>query len=145
MNSMSPIPSKRTTDKTRQSADLRLDVRRLEEAMDCRGVNYARLADETGLTRSALSYFKSGKRQPSRSVLAELADKLSVTVDYLLGVTDGADIEGLLKNPRIIRLVELFADLTADQQDHVLELVRQMWGDGAPPLPEGCDTARDVE
>lgn len=105
--------------------------------MDRRGVNYARLAAETGLTRSALSYFKSGKRQPGRSVLAELADKLSVTVDYLLGMSDGADVAGLLKNPRIVRLVELYADLTADEQERVLEMVNQMRGETRPLLLEG--------
>lgn len=134
---MSPRPSKRTTDKSRKSADLVLDVHRLKEAMDRRGMNYARLADETGLTRSALSYFKSGDRQPSRSVLAELADKLSVTVDYLLGVSDGSNVEGLLKNPRIKRLVELYAELTTADQERVLEIIQQMRGDGPSPQAEG--------
>lgn len=95
--------------------------------MALKGLNSARLAELIGLTRSSLSYFQSGKRQPSRSVLSELADKLDVSVDYLLGVTDRNEAaeQG---NPRLSRLVALFTALTIEEQDRVLEMVSE-WKD----------------
>ena len=94
--------------------------------MERRGLNSAKLAEMTGLTRSSLSYFLHGKRQPSRPVLSEFADKLSVTVDYLLGSADGPDIAELLKNPRIMKLVGLYKDLTANDQEQVLAMIEQL-------------------
>jgi len=107
-------------------ADLKLDTERLREAMERKGLNSAQLADATGLTRSSISYFLHGKRQPGRLALAEFADKLSVTVDYLLGVSDGPDIAELLKNPRIVKLVMMFQELPVKEQERVLEMVRLM-------------------
>ena len=142
---MTPLPSKRNTEQDREAADLKLNVSRLKAAMKQRGINGARLAELTGLTPSAISYFNSGKRQPSRSVLSEFADKLSVTVDYLLGVTDRPALEELLKNPRIAHLVERYIELTCEEQDKVLEIIRVMKGppksvtvrelDGGPNQP----------
>lgn len=122
---MSPRPSKRNTDTTREAVDLKLDIARLKSAMVVKGLNSARLAEQIGLTRSALSYFQSGKRQPSRSVLAELADKLDVSVDYLLGATDRLNTAET-SNPKLARLVELFNALSFEEQDRILEIVSNM-------------------
>lgn len=98
----------------------------MQEAMAAKGLNSARLAELTGLTRSALSYFQHGKRQPSRPVLSEFADKLDVTVDYLLGRTAEEKMAEQSGDPRIDELVEIFRELSLHEQDQVLEMVRQI-------------------
>lgn len=106
------------------TADVKLLVSRLEQAMAEKGLNAAQLADKLGVTRSAVSYFKNGKRQPGRLMLCRMADILSVTVDYLLGESDEVDITNLLKNPRIVQLVTCFQELNDRDQQRVLEMVR---------------------
>lgn len=101
--------------------------------MAAKGLSSAKLAELTGLSRSALSYFQHGKRQPSRPVLTEFADKLDVTVDYLLGRKSENE-----SNPRLAELVALFSGLSPTEQDQVLEIVRQMKEQSVPleaPLP----------
>ena len=41
-----------------------------------------------GVSQRTVAYWESGNRMPSHAVLADLADRLSVSVDYLLGRTD---------------------------------------------------------
>jgi len=111
-------------EKPGRTADVKLLVDRLEQAMAEKGINAAQLAEKLGVTRSAVSYFKSGKRQPGRLMLCRMADALSVTVDYLLGESDELDIANLLKNPRIVQLVTCFQDLSDRDQQRVLEMVQ---------------------
>ena len=48
------------------------------------------LANGTGLTRSAISMFELGKRQPEFETLEILADYFNVDMDFLLGRSKGA-------------------------------------------------------
>lgn len=123
---MSPRPSKRNTDSARTAVEVKLNIERLEKVMEQRGLNRAALAEVTGLSRAAITYFLKGERQPSRPVLGELADKLSVTVDYLLGLSDLPDIADVMNNPRVRQLVELYRDLSWEEQVKCLEYVTDM-------------------
>jgi transcriptional regulator with XRE-family HTH domain len=58
---------------------------RLKAARDFRGFSQGDLAKLTGLQPSAVSHFETGARKPSFDNLRLLADKLDVTIDYLLG------------------------------------------------------------
>lgn len=110
-----------------KSSDRKLLVKRLDQAMADKGLTAAQLADKLGVTRSSISYFRSGKRQPGRAMLGRMADALSVTVDYLLGESDQPEISELLKNRLIMQLVGYFQDLSAEDQQRVLEMVKLMW------------------
>ena len=41
-----------------------------------------------GVSQRTVAYWESGNRMPSHAVLADLADRLGVSVDYLLGRTN---------------------------------------------------------
>ncbi len=43
------------------------------------------LAERLGLSRTAVSHFECGRRQPDLDTLNQLADVLGVTMDYLFG------------------------------------------------------------
>jgi transcriptional regulator with XRE-family HTH domain len=111
-------------EKVGRTGNVKLLVDRLEQAMAEKGINAAQLAEKLGVTRSAVSYFKNGKRQPGRLMLCRMADALSVTVDYLIGESDVVDLSHLLKNPRIVQLVTCFQDLNDRDQQRVLEMVQ---------------------
>jgi len=46
------------------------------------------VADDLGMTFSALSQYETGKRKPKNDVLMHLASYFNVSVDYLLGLDD---------------------------------------------------------
>jgi transcriptional regulator with XRE-family HTH domain len=48
-------------------------------------VTQAALGEHLGYTQTAVSYWCSGKRNPSLADLCALADYFDVTTDYLLG------------------------------------------------------------
>lgn len=63
-------------------------VERLKELrIEC-GLSQTALAQEVGLSRSAIGYYESGLRVPSAEVIIKLARFFNVTTDYLLGETD---------------------------------------------------------
>lgn len=47
-----------------------------------------KLGDLVNVSQRAVAFWESGKRMPSHAVLTVLADRLNVSVDYLLGRTD---------------------------------------------------------
>ena len=46
------------------------------------------LAERIGVRKAQISHYENGKAEPSAGVLANMAQVLSVTTDYLLGVVD---------------------------------------------------------
>lgn len=78
---------------------------RLQLAMKARGINLTELSKESGITITSISRYLSGERIPNAIILGKLAIKLSVSCDYLLGISDGLngkdnktiDIEKALK------------------------------------------------
>lgn len=58
---------------------------RLEEARIKKGLSQHELAKLAAVSQPAISFFISGKKQPSTETLEILADILEVTTDYLLG------------------------------------------------------------
>lgn len=111
--------------------DMAIMSSRLEMAMKDKGLNGARLADKVGVTRSAMSLFLSGKRQPGRMVLAKMAGELSVTVDYLLGHGEDSTMKEGQENPRIVKLVRDFITLSDQDQQRVLDTIDSIKQAGA--------------
>lgn len=101
-----------------------------------------------GLSQRSIAAWEAGERAPSHAVLAELADKLDVSVDYLLGRTDErklkepASIDGLryrvytrllsLPEPVLVRLLDLIDTIQSDQSSG-----------SASPAPRGSSGPHD--
>ncbi len=63
-------------------------VERLKDLrIEC-GLSQQQLADETKLSRSAISYWERGIKIPSAQAIITLARYFGVTTDYLLGESD---------------------------------------------------------
>jgi transcriptional regulator with XRE-family HTH domain len=83
---------------------------RLKELRLNKRLRQDQVADLIGVTKSTMSAYENGMRQPSYDVLVSLARLYHVSADYLLG----------LSNARVIDLSEL----TEEEINAVVELVR---------------------
>ena len=61
---------------------------RLKELRIEKGISQTQLAKETGLSRSVIGYWESGKKLPNSYAIIKLSAYFGVTTDFLLGVTD---------------------------------------------------------
>jgi transcriptional regulator with XRE-family HTH domain len=64
---------------------------RLRDLRLKRNLNQADVSRQTGISSSAYNYYETGKRQPTITAIAKLADFYKVTADYLIGRTDVPD------------------------------------------------------
>ena len=56
------------------------------------GLTYKEIAQDLGISQSAMAYYKSGKTLPGAETLIRLADYFGVSTDYLLG-REGYELE----------------------------------------------------
>lgn len=68
---------------------------RLRQERERLGLSQHELARRIGTGPNQVSRYETGESEPSTVQLAYLARELSVTTDYLLGLTDGRDFEVL--------------------------------------------------
>lgn len=61
---------------------------RLKELRIERGITQAQLSKATGLSRSVIGYWESGKKHPTSTAIITLAKYFKVSTDYLLGLSD---------------------------------------------------------
>lgn len=77
------------------------------------GLSQEKFGELVNMSQRSVAAWESGDRTPSFATLSDLADKLEVTVDYLLGRTDDkkkkqpAAYDGELMDDIILRLREL--------------------------------------
>ncbi len=71
---------------------------RLKKAMDEQKVTQSDLASKTGLGKSSISQYLSGKNTPSALRMSMIANALDVSVDWLNGSVDEVDGSGQLNN-----------------------------------------------
>jgi transcriptional regulator with XRE-family HTH domain len=62
----------------------------LRELLNNRGISQKWLADEANTTEATISRYISGKNQPEIVNVVNIAKALSVSMDYLCGLTDSA-------------------------------------------------------
>lgn len=74
------------------------------------------LCQAVNVSNGNLSDWKSGRCLPSADVLMRMADYLDTSVDYLLGRSEPAAPE---LDPEYQEIVELYQDLTPEQQEHI--------------------------
>lgn len=64
---------------------------RLKQLRIERGLLQAEIGDFLGKGQNSISYYETGKREPSIEELKRIADYFGVSVDYLLGLTDNPE------------------------------------------------------
>ena len=66
--------------------------RRLAEEMKRRNITNQELADAIYVSVSAISGYRTGRRVPSMDHVVRICKTISVSSDYLLGITENAKI-----------------------------------------------------
>lgn len=66
---------------------------RLSELRKCLNLTQSKMAEEIGTTQAALSAYEKGDRIPSSEILISIAQKYNVSIDWLCGLTDRANLE----------------------------------------------------
>lgn len=61
---------------------------RLQAARKKQGLSSQAMAELLNVTQRAYLYYEQGKREPPYDRLVDLARKLNVSIDYLLGLSD---------------------------------------------------------
>ena len=62
--------------------------KRLNETRKNAGITAQQMADWLGIELRSYRNYESGDREPSFAMLVKIANKLTVSTDYLLGRTD---------------------------------------------------------
>lgn len=66
---------------------------RLRECMERKGITQKELSDSIGKTRQAVNFYTLGETVPDADTLIKISNRLDVSVDYLLGLSDAAALD----------------------------------------------------
>ena len=64
-------------------------MNRLRQTRKLKGITLDEVAEDIGITKQALSYYETEKREPRKETWVKLADYYCVPVAYLMGLPDG--------------------------------------------------------
>ena len=111
--------------------------KRIKELMEYYHINQTELCKRTGITKSALSNYLNGDREPRQTQVSKLADPFNVNPAWLMGYdvpmfletnTDNQAHEQLLsiyeRNIKLKELVDLYLNVPPDIQDTVISLLK---------------------
>lgn len=100
---------------------------RIQEAREAHGWTQERLANELGTTQQTVQRWETGAVDPKISKVVAISELLGVTVSYLLGTKSKYEYAHVdMEDPNEAKLVELYRNLTGEQQDAILALLRSM-------------------
>jgi len=91
----------------------------LKELRVNQGLSQTNLADRLGISKSAVSMYEQGRREPDFDVLRQIADIFHVEIDYLLGRSSAPETF----EPVTIAAHLDTSDLTEDELDDVARYI----------------------
>lgn len=80
-------------------------AKRMKQAMVDQGISQAKLSDMTGIGRSGISQYLSGKNKPGQKHLSIIADALNVAESWLTGDIEESVKEGVVRNSMTVDTV----------------------------------------
>jgi transcriptional regulator with XRE-family HTH domain len=99
---------------------------RIRLRMEELGISQAQLADGADIKRSALNEVLNKNRLPGCDFFIKIAERLEVSIDYLVGRGQEAIIEVLLKETSTKRLLAAFSALDNDKREHFLTIMERV-------------------
>ncbi|MBS6195435.1 MAG: helix-turn-helix domain-containing protein [Clostridiales bacterium] len=112
------------------------------------GLTQAEIAEKLNISKSTISMYENGNREPDFETLEEIADFFNVDIDYLLGRTDKTTLlpetagqyylnddaremaEFMFKNPEYKVLFDASRKVKKNDIDFVKQMIDRMSGDG---------------
>lgn len=101
--------------------------KKLKALRRAKRLNQGEVAEATGIIRSSLSYFESGKRTPSVAQLQALATFYNVPLDYF-GVVKKDDIVELLSRAQKVFESDIDIDKKKEVFDELMKLYVSLKG-----------------
>ena len=92
---------------------------RLKELREARSLSQDDLGNALGLSKSSISNYENGYRQPDMETLISIADYFDVTVDYVVGRSSLPNFE---ISPKEEIILQVYRSLPEDKRDLILEL-----------------------
>ena len=93
---------------------------RLKDLREQKGITQETLADKLHTSRSRISMYEQGKREPDFEMQEAIADYFNVTIDYLFGRDDiEAVIETMPANEKYKQILDAYAKATPEIQKAV--------------------------
>ena len=87
------------------------------------------LAAAIGMSRSAVSMYETGNREPDIETLEKIADYFNIDMDHLLGRTPSTDTPDSVNEPTFTTVERLIArngnNLTTDEKLHLIKLLTE--------------------
>lgn len=95
---------------------------RLKKSREASGLSQSKLASMLNVSQATVGMWESGRREPNFAMLVTISEKLSVSVCYLLGVSDHAEqpLSGDISEGEQ-RLLQLFRCLSVQGQDYIFQ------------------------
>lgn len=95
---------------------------RLKKSREASGLSQSKLASMLNVSQATVGMWESGRREPNFAMLVTISEKLSVSVCYLLGVSDNAEqpLSGDISEGEQ-RLLQLFRCLSVQGQDYIFQ------------------------
>ena len=115
----------------------------LKNLRNARGLTQGELADRIGISRSRLSMYELGQREPDFETLESIADFFNVDIDYLMGRTNKTTVvpesyyldeeardlaEFLHKNPDYKVLFDASRRVRREDIEFVKQMIDRMGG-----------------
>lgn len=128
--------------------------KRIAELRKEKGMTQEELAKALNITRSALSLYEIGKRDPDTDTIKKFAEFFGVSTDYLLGQTDVRDRRtryiqpqnnkiDSANSPQLTRKDEREIEKILDEVRKQLENAEGLMFDGEPASPEAIQSILD--
>lgn len=102
-------------------------IERLNALLQERNLTRKQFLSDVKMGENQIRYWEKKNTVPNHSSLLAIASYFGVSADYLLGNTDdpGAEPKVVLSEKEKA-LLDLFRGLTADEQERVIEFVREI-------------------
>ena len=89
---------------------------------DLKGLKDSDVSKGADVSKSTFSDWKSGRSTPKKDKLIRIANFFGVSVDYLMTGEENSITDDMVSEH--IELISLYENLTREQKDHVLNMMR---------------------
>lgn len=103
---------------------------RIRERMQALNLSQAQLAEDAEVSKSGLNEVLNKNRAPGADFLLKIAQRLGVSVDYLLGGEPKGDAEGLWEGQDVVEMIRAISALSGGGKARVKDLIEKLKAEG---------------
>lgn len=101
-----------------------MNVENLKSARKTKNLTQKEVANLLNLNQQRYNHYETGRREPDNEILAQIANVLDVTTDYLLGKTDIKKAEVSINEKPLTLEQQKLLDITLElDDDDILKVI----------------------